>query len=126
MPENTVTQQYRDAYFALTSMTLQNDGWTRINNVKEFSALKPIYDSHKMRVYLVTVDTENCVLTQMVDSTDKPNDVRDEVLEHALSTYSSVYVYFIIGHVEPGSAMLAKVAHHVDALLTTFYADIIP
>ena len=31
-----------------------------------------------------------------------------------------------LGHVEPGSAMLAKVAHHVDALLTTFYADIIP
>ena len=62
-----------------------------------------------------------------VDGTyDKPNDVRDEVLEHALSTYSSVYVYFIIGHVEPGSAMLAKVAHHVDGLLTTFYADIIP
>ena len=107
-------------------MTLQNDGWTRINSVKEFRALKSIYDSHEMRVYLVTVDTENCVLTQIVDSTDKPNDVRDEVLEHALSTYSSVYVYFIIGHVEPGSAMLAKVAHHVDSLLTTFYADIIP
>ena len=97
MPENTVTQQYRDAYFALTSMTLQNDGWTRINSVKEFRALKPIYDSHKMSVYLVTVDTESCVLTQMVDSSDKPNDVRDEALEHALSTYSSVYVYFIKG-----------------------------